>query len=74
MSLLRAQLETRMVAQMATQMISLVAIPFTSKGMGTKAVFLFKVTHLIKTFWNVGEMNSSAGYHNVDSTSIVILE
>ena len=51
-------------------------IPFccTSKEVWTIAAFLFQVTHLIKILWNVGEMNSSAWFWNVDSTRIVILE
>ena len=41
------QFATRTVAQMVFEMISSVVI---SKEIMTKAAFLFKVTHLIKTF------------------------
>ena len=59
---------------MASQMISSVAILCTLKEIGTKAAFLFQVTCLVKTFWNIGEMTSSEGFQNVDSTIVVILE
>ena len=70
------QFATRTVAQIAPQMISSFAISCTSKEIiGTKAPFLFlKVTNIIKTFWNVGEMTSSEGFQNIDSTRTVILE
>ena len=37
---------------------------FNSKEIWTKAAFLFLVTHLIKIFWNVGEMIGSAGFQH----------
>ena len=66
--LLLVQFATRTVAEIETQIISSVVIHCTSKEKWTKSAFLFWVTHLIKIFWNVREMNSSAGIQHVDAT------